>query len=335
MRLKAEQLPHSLNKLATVYLLSGDEPLQLNELADAVRTAARQAGFTNREVLTVDAHFDWSSLMLTGTANSLFADQTLLELRLLSDKIGTEGAKALESYCQNLPENTLLLIITPKLTASRLKTKWFKAVDQVAMVVQVWPLDGMGLIQWLQRRATDRGLNIETDAIKVLAQRIEGNLLAAAQEIEKLSILFGENPITKTDINDVITDHARYDIFKLTDCLLVGRVDRAFKILQSLRAESIAGSVVLWALAREIRLLMTIKIALDQGQSSAVVFKHHRLWDKQQQLISRALARLEETDLKQALLICAKADRQIKGWDQGDYWESFLMICVVLRNKVN
>ncbi|MFW5444190.1 MAG: DNA polymerase III subunit delta [Methylococcaceae bacterium] len=329
MRLKPEQLESSLKNLAAVYLISGDEVLQAGEVADSIRKAAKNAGYTTREVLSVETGFEWSELSFAADSMSIFADKKLIDLRLISGKPGTEGAKTLFNYCQHLPEDTVLLISTPKLASAALKTKWCQAIDQNGVIVQTWPLDGADLIQWLQRRVNKRGLQIEPDGIKALAARIEGNLLAASQEIEKLYILYGEKPLSKQAVEQAVADSARFDVFKLTDCVLSGRVVRAVKIINGLKAEGIAAPVVLWALTREARLLVNIKVALQQGQNKETVFKSHRLWDKRKQLVNVAVSRLDMATLEQVLLLSSEADRQIKGRQKGDCWETLLSICVL------
>jgi DNA polymerase-3 subunit delta len=310
-------------------LVSGDEALQSGEAADAIRKAAKNEGYTTREVLSVETGFEWNELSVAANSMSIFADKKLIDLRLITGKPGTEGAKALSNYCQHLPEDTLLLISSPKLASATLKTKWFQSIEQVGVVVQTWPLEGADLIQWLQRRAKKKGLQIELDGIKVLASRIEGNLLAAAQEIEKLYILHGEAQLSKRAVEQAVADSARFDVFKLTDCVLSGRVSRAIKIINGLKSEGIAAPVVLWALAREARLLIKIKTALKQGQNKEIVFKNHRLWDKRKQLVNLALSRMDIKALEQVLLLGYKADQQIKGQEKGDYWETLISVCLL------
>ena len=331
MRLKHEQLDGALKKLAAVYLISGDEPLQSGEAADAIRKAAKQAGYNTREVFSVETGFEWNELLVAANSLSIFADKKLIDLRLPSGKPGTEGSKVLSEYCQRLPEDTLLLITAPKLTAATLKSKWCQSIDKAGAIIQIWPLDGADLVQWLQRRAQKRGLQIALDGIRVLASRIEGNLLAASQEIEKLYILYGESAISKQAVENVVADSARFDVFKLTDCVLTGRVTRAIKILNGLKAEGIAAPVVVWALAREARLLINIQSALKQGQNKELVFKNNRLWDKRKQLVNTALSRIKKQQLQQVLLLSSKADRQIKGQEKGDYWETLVSICLLFN----
>lgn len=331
MRLKAEQLNAALKKgLAPIYFITGDEPLQVGEAAEAVRIAAKKAGYDAREVFMVEAGFNWSELALQSDSFSIFSDKKIIELRIPSGKTGTEGSKALMAYCQRLPEDTLLLITAGKLAKASLKTKWFQALDQAGVVIQVWPLDGQDLIQWLQRRMQTRGLQADLEGIKIIASQIEGNLLAAAQEIEKLYVLYGEGRLNSQQILEVLTDSSRFDVFKLTDSILAAKPKRIIKILQGLKDEGVAAPIVLWALTREVRTLLNIKYALGQGQNKAQVFKSNQIWDKRKNLVDRALTRLKQSELEQALLLSAQADRQIKGAQKGDAWETLLGICLTM-----
>ncbi len=330
MRLKPDQIAAALKKgLAPVYFISGDEPLQLGEMADAVRAAARAAGYDTREVLVTDAGFSWHQLTESAGSLSIFADKKIIDLRLPTGTPGTEGAKALVAYCERVPEDTLLLITAAKTASASLKSRWFQALDKAGCIVQVWPLDGPDLLRWLQQRMERRGLKSETAGIKILASRIEGNLLAAAQEIEKLYVLYGAGHLSQQQIFEVVADSSRFDVFKLMDSVLSGRVGRILKILSGLQAEGVAAPVVLWALTRDARVLIKIKQALFAGQNRAVVFKNNQIWAQRQQLVGEALNRLGEHDLCNILVLSAKADRQIKGRQQGDPWETLLAVCLM------
>jgi DNA polymerase-3 subunit delta len=333
MRLKPEQLSAALQKgLMPVYFITGDEPLQLVETADAVRKAARKAGFENREIMSAETGFEWNQLAFSADSLSIFADKKIIDLRLPSGTPGTDGAKALIAYCERLPEDTLLLITAGKLASGALKTRWLEALEKKGVVIQVWPLEGQDLIRWLQQRMQQRGLNAEIDGLRLLASRIEGNLLAAVQEIEKLYVLYGTGNLSHQQILDVVADSSRYDVFKLMDSVLAADVNRIFKVLSGLRAEGIAAPIVLWALTREARALIKIKLALSQGQNRELVFKNNQIWDKRKQLVSNALSRLGDNDLNNILVLSAKADRQIKGQQQGDAWETLLAICLMLAS---
>jgi DNA polymerase III subunit delta len=333
MRLKPEQLSAALQKgLMPVYFITGDGPLQLGEMADLVRKAARNAGFESREILSAETGFEWNQLAISASSLSIFANKKIIDLRLPLAAPGAEGSKALIAYCERLPEDTLLLITAGKVSGSALKARWLEALDKVGVIIQVWPLEGQELIRWLQQRMQQRGLHAETDGMRILASRIEGNLLAAAQEIEKLYVLYGTGNLSTQQILDVVADSSRYDVFKLMDSVLSASVNRIIRILSGLRAEGIAPPVVLWAVTREVRVLIKIKWALSQGQNKEAVFKNNQIWDKRKQLINNALTRLNDSDLNSILVLSAKADRQIKGQQQGDAWETLLAVCLMLAN---
>ncbi|MFI3196880.1 MAG: DNA polymerase III subunit delta [Methylococcaceae bacterium] len=333
MRIKPEQLGAALKKsLVPVYFISGDEPLQLGEIADAIRKAAKKAGFANREILSAETGFEWNQLAFTADSYSLFADKKIIDLRLPSGTPGIDGSKALIAYCERLPEDTILLVTAGKIASSALKTKWLEALDKKGVVIQVWPLEGSDLIHWLQQRAEQRGLHIETEGLRILASRIEGNLLAAAQEIEKLYVLYGAANLSRQQISEAVADSSRYDVFKLMDSVLAASVGRILKILSGLRSEGVATPIVLWALTREARVLIKMKLAISQGQNREVVFKNNQIWDKRKQRVSNALSRLSDSDLNNILVLSAKADRQIKGQESGDAWETLLALCLLFAS---
>lgn len=330
MRLKPEQLDAALQKsLQPLYLISGDEPLQAGEAADKIRAAARQADYLVREVISIEQGTEWPQFVEEADALSIFADKKLIDLRLPSAKPGVEGSKALMLYCQNPPADTLLLITAGKLDAASQKSKWFQAVEMLGIIVQVWPLQGTELLAWLRIRAERKGMRLDADAVSCLASRVEGNLLAAAQEIEKLFILHGASSISRTMIESSVADSARFDVFKLTDALLAGKLNRASKILAGLKAEGVAPPVLLWALSREARNLMHVKSDLSKGATEDAVFKKYQIWDKRKTLFSDALRRLNASRVHAILLASAQADRQIKGQAFGEGWDTLFEISLL------
>jgi len=230
------------------------------------------------------------------------------------------------AYCQQAAAEHILLITTDKLDAAVLKSQWMLALDKVGVIVQVWPLQGAELQDWLLRRAARKGMKLEADAVKALAARVEGNLLAAAQEIEKLYILHGASTIGRAKVDDLVADSARFDVFKLTDALLQGKLQRSLKILQALKAEDVAAPIVLWALSREIRLLLALQTAGHQPG----IYKKYQVTERRRPLLEKALSRLKLRDLQDLLQCCAITDLQIKGELSGDCWESLLSLCWML-----
>jgi DNA polymerase-3 subunit delta len=330
MRIKPEELANALQKnLASVYLLSGDEPLQILELSDAIRQAAKRAGFSERDIFSTDSGFDWSDISNAASSLSIFGDKKVLDLRVPNANFGTEGAKTLTTYCKYLPADTILLITCGKLKKDSLKTPWFEAIDKVGITIQVHPLEGEELLQWLKNRLKQRGMSTDNEGIQLLSTRIEGNLLAAAQEIEKLYVLYGGGILTVEQIFDVVADSSRYDAFKLIDTVHATNINRIFKLLDGLQAESIAAPSVLGALNHEARTIIKIKLALSSGQSKYNVFREHKIWGKRTSLMEKALKRLSHNQLFEILSLSAKADRQAKGQEFGDAWETILAVCLL------
>jgi len=327
MRLRAEQLAQHLHKtLAPVYLVSGDEPLQQNEACDAIRGAARAAGHDNREIMEAGANFDWNTLLAEAASFSLFADKKIIDLRLPGGKPGREGGAALTEYCSNPPPDTLLLLTLPKLDRQQQNSKWFKSVEQLGVVVQIWPVELQQLPQWIERRLRTAGLQPTGEAVRMLAERVEGNLLAAHQEIEKLLLLHGTGPIDAEQLASAVADSARYDVFELVDSALRGELARCLRILEGLRGEGIAAPVVLWALHREIAQLGSVAIDSAKGLSLDHAMTRAKVWEKRKALTRQAVARLKPVQWLGLLNACQAADAAAKGADPRDPWLLFEQI---------
>jgi DNA polymerase-3 subunit delta len=323
-----EQLGDQLNRrLAPIYLLSGDEPLQIMEAADAVRQAAKAAGYLNRELFHADAGFDWSLLQEACDSFSLFGEQRVLDLRLPA-KPDKTGSAALLRYAERPPEDAVLIVSLPKLAAADQKARWFQAAEKLGIFVQVWPLEGDKLLRWLDKRLNSKGLLADQSGLRLLAARVEGNLLAAAQEIEKLHILHGQGRLTDEQILKAVADSARYDVFDLAEEVLRGQAGRAYRVLMGLKAEGVAAPVALWALTRELRLVNTLKSEMAAGSSPEALFGKYKLWDTRKAAMDQALQRLSRADIHQALLLSAKADRIIKGQEAGEEWDALLSVCL-------
>lgn len=320
MRLRSDQLSAHLQKnLAPIYFLTGDEPLQMGESADLIRASAKQRGHYEREVLEQGPGFDWSHLNGLADSLSLFGDRRILDLRLTSPKVGNEGAKALLEYARNPPTDTLLLITVPKLERSQLNTKWVKALEQSGVLVQIWPIEGERLAPWVEQRLRRCGLIPEPGVVEILVQRVEGNLLAAAQEIEKLLLLQGPGVISVDRLLETVADSARFDVFGLMDSLLTGDAARGIRILSGLKGEGVAEAVVLWALSREIRTMAMLAFEVAQGASAERAMTSARIWEKRKPLMRRGL-RLPLAHWQALLLNCNQVDRAVKGLDPTDPW---------------
>jgi len=335
MQLKPEQLDAHLRKqLAPIYFISGDEPLRVMEAADAVRAAARRQGYDERDVLMVQAGFDWDSLMSEAGNLSLFSQRRVIDLRLPGGKPGADGSKALRAYAESPPDDTLLLVTAGKLEPSARKGKWVQALDKAGVVVFVWPLKGQEFNAWVAQRMRQRGLQPTAEAVTLLADRVEGNLLACMQEIEKLYLLQGEGEVDAGAILALVADNARYDVFGLVDSALAGEAARSIRMLQGLRAEGIVPQIVLWALSREIRQLAAMTAVLASGQPVQAVLTRYRIWPAERKsMVAAALQRLSVTQCNALLQHCARVDRVSKGQAAGNAWDELLQLTLNLAGN--
>ena len=321
MKINLTQLAAQIQKgLAPVYVLSGDEPLQIGEAADSIRQAARASGYSNREIMEANARFDWNSLMQEADSMSLFAEQKIIDLRITNGKPGRNGSTALCDYCANIPQDTLLLVTLPKLDRSQQNSKWYKALDQAGVSLQIWPIDAGRLPAWIEQRMQSVGLTAEPEAAEILADQVEGNLLAANQEIEKLLLLYGPGKITVEQLRGMIGDSARFDVFSLVDAALQGNSKRCVRILAGLQGEGIAAPVVLWALAREIRMMNTMSDAMKKGASSDQAMANARVWNNRKALVRQGLQRITANKWQTLLGNCQQADAAIKGASKESPW---------------
>lgn len=324
MKLNSTQLgKHLQGNLSPVYVVSGDEPLLCQEATDAIRAAARQQGFSERQVFNAENNFDWGNLLQASASLSLFADKRLLELRLPNGKPSDKGAALLE-YLARPAEDSILLINLPKLDGSTQKSKWAKALIEGAQTqfMQIWPVDAHQLPQWIRQRLAQSGLSASAEAVDMIAVRVEGNLLAAAQEIEKLKLLAEGTQIDVDTVHAAVADSARFDVFGLIDAALNGEASHALRILEGLHGEGVEPPVILWALAREIRMLATIAQQYGQGMPLEKAFSSARppVWDKRRPLVSKALQRLSAARWAALLQDAQQIDAQIKGQAPGDPW---------------
>jgi DNA polymerase-3 subunit delta len=335
MRIQTKQLDQELKKnLLSVYLVTGDEPLLVQEALDSIRAASKKSGCDERKILDVDRKFDWSSLNNEANSLSLFAERTLTELRLEKSKPGIPGAKALQYYCQNIPDDKILLISSAKLTAATLKSKWCASIDKVGGIIQVWPISLNEMPQWIAQRARRMGLEIEQDAIALLADRLEGNLLAAQQELEKLKLLATGKKIDADTVLASVSDAAKYDIFNLTDACLSGNAKLAVKIVTSLKVEGLEATYALWALTKEIRTVYALHHALQKNQPPQTVFKKFGIFQQRQTSLMQTAKRHKSANLRTLLNQCKKTDDLIKGVEKGlNPWDVLLEISLGLAGS--
>ncbi len=317
---------HLASQFQNIYIVSGDEPFQVQQAVTLIRDTAKKQGYDNRELLFVEKGFDWLDFSMSIDSMSLFSEKKIIELRIPNGKPGKEGSKILLEYCDNISSDTLLLIVTNKLDKATTQTKWYKAISSVGIALTIWPIEGADLRQWIISRLKIRDLTISDDALLLLADRVEGNLLAADQEIEKLSLLCDSGALTFELVEQSVADSARYDLFKLVDDTLIANYQHITRTLYSLKSEGITPILVNWSLSREIRSLLKMKSSIEKGAMLETVFRQQRVWDKRKVMVRNALSRHSVASLQALLRKANKADRIIKGNEIGNLWDELLQL---------
>lgn len=325
MNIAADRLPDQLARgLAALYVVTGDEPLAAQEAGDAIRAAARAAGHTERTVHTVQGKFNWQGLFASGDNLSLFAERRLAEIRIPTGKPGVDGARALETYAGQLPADTLTLISLPELDWKTQQSRWFAALARAGVVVEARAVGRDALPAWIERRLAKQGFSADRAALEFLADRVEGNLLAAQQEIDKLALLLPPGRLRRADIEHAVVDVSRLEADALADALYEGDAVRFAQIVTDLRDSGEAVPAMLWQVASAVQLLVRLKLALARGEALPGLMR--TLWGRDKQrapLIERALKRLDLARIEQALALVARIDRQAKGLDRlGDPWDT-------------
>lgn len=321
--LAADKLEADLARhLAPIYLISGDEPLLTAEAADMVRSRARDEGYTERSVLNVDRYFDWSELGAIGSSLSLFADRRLIELRMPTGKPGTAGARALSDFAASPPEDVLLLVLAPRLDKRALQLAWVKSLAAAGRLVQIWSPDRSRLPGWIVSRMRAAGLDPAPGVAELIADRVEGNLLAADQEIRKLRLLLPPGPVEAEDVARAVADSARYDVFDLVDAVCRGDVARSQRILAGLESEGVEPTIVLWALMRELRALAAVAWDVEHGQREDMAMRSARVWPRRQPAARATIRRHRHEGLLRLIRRGATVDRIVKGSIPGKPWRS-------------
>jgi DNA polymerase-3 subunit delta len=332
MQIKPDQLAAKLkqNSLPLVWI-SGDEPLLVQEACDTVRQFAREQGFTEREVLDAGANFNWNQLLASGSSLSLFAERKLIDLRL-SGKLDEEARAVLTEYLQNPNPDNLLLLTTGKIEKQAQSTKWFSALESRALFCPIWPVSERDLPQWIRQRLQKHGLSADADAIEVLVERVEGNLLAANQEVEKLRLLVNATHLDAQTVLEAVVDNSRFTVFALTEACLVGNSGRALNILNHLQAEGEECLFLLNMLCREIRMLAGVKADIDQGHSQNSAMQARGVWQNRQSLVSSALDRHSHGSLQKLLDRARVVDQSVKGLRDNKPWDELAGVTLGLSN---
>lgn len=336
MILRPDQLTTHLEKpLQALYTLHGNEPLLVLEAADAIRASARRQGYDEREVLVVGQGFRRDALTQAAGNLSLFGSRKLIDLRIPTGKPGREGADILQCYVRALdPSATVTLVTLPEVDWQVRKSAWFLALGEHGVMLELNAPERTQLPRWIAARLAAQGQSAPADALAFVAEHVEGNLLAAHQEILKLGLLYPQRELTNHEIRDAVLDVARYDVDKLRFALLEGDPARCVRLLEGLKGEGAAPPLVLWALASEIRTLAALRGGLDARQPLPALLKAERVFDEaRRKALQQALSRLAYATLKAALLQAARIDRIIKGVAGGDPWDEFRTLALRLARQ--
>ena len=330
-----------------LYVFSGDEPLLMMESIDLLRSKARQLGYTEREVMLQERGFDWSALLNAGQTMSLFGDRRWIELRIPTGKPGRDGADALKQFSVQIasqsnadgPE-TIFCIVLPRLDMKTKSSAWFSSLDEAGMAVQIDSLDRSHLPSWIAGRLQKQGQSIQSGpagqrALEFIAEQVEGNLIAAHQEIQKLGLLYPVGELSEEQVRSAILKVARYNVFELSEAMLAGDLPRVNRMLDGLKGEGEPLVLILWSITEELRLLSKLKMASDSGESVQQLLRANRVWGNKERLYPAALKRVQSSRLRQAVQIAAGLDRQSKGLQAaelpGDPWDGLRLVGNLLR----
>lgn len=325
--MRAEQLEAQLSKsLAGVYLIHGDEPLLALESADAIRAAARRQGCEERDVFTAERGFDWSELTQAGASQSLFGGRKIVELRIPTGKPGTQGATAILGYCERLAKENVTIVSVPRLRKDDQNSRWFLALAGAGVVVDVYPVERARLPEWIAARLARQGQRASPEALGFLADRVEGNLLAAYQEVQKLGLLLPKGELSAEQVNDAVANVARYDAKDGAAALLAGDAARYVRVLDGLRGEGESTVLILWMLAEELRALARIQQGLETGRAIDQLLRENRVWGERQPLVKAAARRFPRAALERALAHAARIDRASKGVGPGEPWDELVRL---------
>lgn len=331
MQVRPDQLSSVLkNKINAVYFVSGDEPLQIMEAADLIRRVCRQQDYLEREIIDVDANFDWQVLHDEAASMSLFSSRRILDLRLPSAKPGRDGSKALKEFAENPPDDTVLLITAGKLDKNAKKSAWYKSLDAAGVIVHCWPVQPDKLPGWVKNRFLMKGLQADTQAVDFVCQHVEGNLLAADQEIDKLLLILGPGKVSYEAIKESITQNSRFNMFELVDSTLQGDKNRVIKIIGGLKAEGVEPIIVSWALTKDVRLMC---YAVNERSNAEFTLVRSGVWQSRIPLFKACMSRHTKRSLYGLLQSCAELDRMTKGVEKGNEWDAILRICYRLAES--
>lgn len=324
---------HLSRKLAPLYVVHGDEPLAAIEAADAIRAAARRAGCEERDVFIVEQHFRWDGFVAANANLGLFGTRKLVDVRIASGKPGVEGAAVLERHARNLPADNVTLISLPRVDRATQSSAWFAALAEHGVTIAVAPIDRAALPAWIAERLSRNNQRVAPETLAFLAERCEGNLLAARQEIDKLGLLLAPGPLTHDDVERAVANVARYDIQELSEAWLIGDAARTLRIIDSLQSEGEPMTLVVWQLGEDLHALAAVHDAVGRGQALATAMRGVRVWGKRQPALERAARRISGAAVLPLLASLAKLDALAKGIGRGDPWDAVAAIALELCGK--
>ena len=329
MQLRPDALEAHLAKpLAPLYVISSDEHLLALEAADKIRATARAQGITEREVLVVERGFKWNDLLAANQSQSLFGDRKLIELRIPTGKPGKDGGQALQDYAASLSPDNVTLVTLPKLDWATAKAAWVGALQQAGMYIDIPLVERAQLPNWIGVRLAAQRQRADKLSVEFIADRVEGNLLAAHQEIRKLALLHPEGELSFEQVQDAVLNVARYDVFRLNEAMLSGDPARLVRMMDGLKGEGEALPLVLWALTEEIRTLLKLKSGVTQGRPLGQLLKEYKIWGPRERLMDGAVRRMTLPVLERAMRDAAQIDRMVKGLRtkdfSGDAWDALL-----------
>jgi DNA polymerase-3 subunit delta len=330
VKLYPDKLPAELKKkIAPIYIVSGDEPLLVQETCDLIRSSLKKAGYTERELLHADAGFNWEQVSYSANSMSLFAEQKLLEIRMSSAKPGKDGIAALNAFAASPPDGTILMLVMPRLDQSTQKTKWFKTIEHSAAFVQIWPIELKDMPRWIDNRFKRAGLVATRDAVAAMVERVEGNLLAAVQEIERIKLVSEDGKVDARLIQQGVADSSRYDVFALLDAAVGGNPVRTLKVLGGLQLE---GGEVLYIVAMLVRELRGLVLMANEFKATSLdsALRKGRIWAKRKNLVSNCLRSHSVGDFQDMLSRTATIDGMVKGVNSGNPWNELTSITLQL-----
>jgi DNA polymerase III subunit delta len=328
MQLRAEQLAEHLERdLRALYVIHGDEPLLALEAANAVRASARAGGYTERTVLLAERGFDWSQLRMSAAGMSLFGDRKLVELRIPTGKPGADGGAALQAHCRSLSPDMVTLVTFPRLDRQSQSSAWFATLNDAGVVVNVFPVERTRLPQWIAGRLARQKQRVGAEALEFLTDSVEGNLLAAHQEIQKLGLLYPPGEIALDQVRDAVLDVARFNVYQLTEAMLGGDAARLARVLDGLAGEGEPPLRVLWVMSEDVRAVFKLQAGRTSGRTDQEIFREQRIWGEgRQRVLAQAARRITESAARDALEHAARIDRVAKGVADGDAWDELLQL---------